>query len=80
MAEFQVRDLQRHELENGGHFYSARLVIGTLSVEVDNLKGSWRSHTRDGIRDLRPDVAAVLQAKLPAVERKVRAKVVATNG
>lgn len=81
MAEFQIRDLQHHDGEDGRHYHTARIVMGGRSFDVDDYNGSWQRPLPEGYRrDLRPDLAEALQAKLPARERKVRGRVGVRNG
>lgn len=62
-------------------YYTARVTSGDETLTVDNQYGSWLGHRRLAPRsrtfvlcDLRRDVAAALQAKVP---RRARTKVAA---
>jgi hypothetical protein len=72
-APIVVTKLERHEGRRP--YWTARVHAGGEHVEADNRYGSWQaskpgSGNGDTIRhELRPEVAAALQARLPRNER-----------
>ena len=64
-------------------YYTARVSSNGQTFNVDNKFGSWQAEVRNGPRqrsfcrrDVLPRVAAALQDKLPATERKPGRKAV----
>lgn len=71
MAEFQIRDLERvTPLDNSRPYWSARVVRGTSSLDVDTRSGSWLATVKGHRCDIDPRVAAALQAKVRPLEKK----------
>ena len=73
MASFQIRDLERHDARAGDHYWTARVVSGAVSIDVDSRDGSWLVRAGNGIREVALEVAAALQAKVRPLERRERA-------
>jgi hypothetical protein len=74
---FTITKLERHE----DGYWAARVTLGGLTLEVDRKWGSWQARVperlRDGTRVVRrrgvlPHVAAELQARVRAAERRER--------
>lgn len=68
MPSLTITQLTRHEPEGQRPYYTARVHAEGQHLDTANRFGSW--HTADGRRELRPEVAAALQAKLPRGERR----------
>jgi hypothetical protein len=76
-TNFQLRDVQRHpftrhDRETGGSYWTARIVIGGKSYDIDS-RGGWVLHLPDGKRKhLLPSVAAAVQSRMPSEARRRR--------
>jgi hypothetical protein len=66
MDGLSIRNLICREA-NGRSFYTADVVNGDQVVPVSRRYGSWL--TADGLHDLRPAVAAMLQRAVGKIER-----------
>lgn len=73
MAEFQIREFERVEEDGRRPYYRATILHQGSRVKVDSRSGSWQTEPSNGrASEVRPEVAAKLQAKVPVAERKVR--------
>ena len=70
MADFQIRDLERVNPPNGRPYWTARVVVGKSSIDVDTRWGSWIATVAGHRCDIAPHVAAALQAKVRPLEKK----------
>lgn len=70
MNAVRVTQLERVEPDGARPFYRARVHVGGQVGDVDSRFGSWHVVTEDGRRELLPAVAAQVQARLPADERR----------
>lgn len=68
----RVTQLERVDPEGARPYYRARVHVNGQAGDVDSRFGSWQVSTPDGRREVLPAVAAQLQARLPADERRPR--------
>lgn len=60
------------KLRKEGDYWRARASADGRTIEVDNRYGSWQAVVGQERREVMPQVAAVLQGKLPSAAKMTR--------